>query len=135
MISNQIFIDGGACGLHENRTKISRMNTDEYLTGLTSREAVLILAPTGIVVDRWETTGGPELGRGRKVNELLFVEERSQSQEFMDGATPSHSDLRASSGIAEIYSLSKLNEILGPALMAKRILSISRNEGSRLTAT
>ena len=59
-----------------------------YLTGLTSKEATLILAPAGIVVDRWETLGGPELGRGRKVNELLFVEERDQREAFMDGALP-----------------------------------------------
>jgi Xaa-Pro aminopeptidase len=94
----------------------------QYLTGLTSREAVLILAPAGIVVDRWATTSGPELGRGRKVNELLFVEERSQQQEFMDGATSSHDSLRVSTGIAEIYGLSKLNQILGRALMEEKVL-------------
>jgi Xaa-Pro aminopeptidase len=93
-----------------------------YLTGLTSKEATLILAPAGIVVDRWETLGGPELGRGRKVNELLFVEGRDEREAFMDGALPSHDDLQASTGIADIYSLSKLNEILGPALMEEKVL-------------
>jgi Xaa-Pro aminopeptidase len=94
----------------------------QYLTGLTSKEAVLILAPAGIMVDRWETNGGPELGRGRKVKELLFVNERDEREAFMDGASPSHDDIRASSGVADVYSLSKLNEILSPALMDQKVL-------------
>ena len=51
-----------------------------YLTGLNSKKAILITAPGGITVDRWETQHGPEVGRGRKVKEMLFVEERTEAE-------------------------------------------------------
>ena len=37
----------------------------DYLTGITDKEAVLLLAPDGLRVDYFETLQGPELGRGR----------------------------------------------------------------------
>lgn len=93
-----------------------------YLTGLRSRRAVLVLAPEGIVVDRWETIHGPEVGRGRKVSEVLFVEERKGVEEALDGAGPSFADLTASTGVENIYSLGELNGTLDRALMREKVL-------------
>ncbi|MCI0397731.1 MAG: aminopeptidase P N-terminal domain-containing protein [Chloroflexi bacterium] len=93
-----------------------------YLTGLESRKAILVLAPRGIVVDRWETQHGPEVGRGRRVNELLFVEERTEAEKTLDGEGPSYADVQAKSGVAKVYPLSQLNDILGRALMQEEVL-------------
>jgi len=94
----------------------------QYLTGLSSKKATLLLAPGEITVDRWETLHGPEVGRGRKVKEVLFVEERSESETFMDGKGDSFDDIRVSTGVEHIYGLSKMNEILGRVLMKEEVL-------------
>jgi Xaa-Pro aminopeptidase len=93
-----------------------------YLTGLRSRQAVLILAPEGIVVDRWETINGPEVGRGHRVSEALFVEERKGVEKALDGAGPSFADLTASTGVEHIYGLDLLNSTLDRALMREKVL-------------
>ena len=46
-----------------------------YLTGVAHQNAYLLLAPQGVLVERAETLSGPELGRGRLVLDILFVEE------------------------------------------------------------
>lgn len=88
-----------------------------YLTGMDSRKAVLILAPEGIVIDRWETMHGPEVGRGRKVTEVLFVEERSAREKLLDGAGHPLDEISRTSGVEHVRSLDKMNNILSRALV------------------
>ena len=57
----------------------------QYLTGLRSKDAILVLAPQGIRIDRFETLQGPEIGRGRTVNEVLFVRELTEREKLIDG--------------------------------------------------
>ena len=40
----------------------------QYLTGNTDEDAILLLSPKGLTIDRFETQRRPELGRGRIVN-------------------------------------------------------------------
>src|SRR5690242_3572763 len=56
-----------------------------YLTGCTSRKALLLLSPGGLRVQRWETIRGHEQGRGRIVHDVLFTEERTPKEKAMDG--------------------------------------------------
>jgi Xaa-Pro aminopeptidase len=84
----------------------------EYLTGLTSKKAVLLLAPGGITVDQYETFTGPEVGRGRKVQEVLFIEEISPIQEMIDGKVPTIEEVKKITGVEKIYELSRMNGIL-----------------------
>lgn len=88
-----------------------------YLTGLEDKKAILVLAPEGIVVDMWETLHGPEVGRGHKVTEVLFVDERTEMQKFIDGEGLTLDNIRDSSGVEAVYNLDKLDFILSPALM------------------
>jgi Xaa-Pro aminopeptidase len=103
-----------------------------YLTGLDSKKAVLLLAPRGVIVDRWETRTGPEVGRGRKATELLFVEELSESEIFMDGAGTSQDDLRAKTGVETIYDLSKMDKIVSNALMKEDAIWLNTPGNPRL---
>lgn len=88
-----------------------------YLTGSTERSAYLLIAPDGVMVERIETRGGPEMTRGRKVHDILFVEEQGSLEKFMDGARPSLDEIRERSGLDRVYPISKLHEVLQPALM------------------
>ncbi len=84
----------------------------QYLTGMTSKQAILLLSPTGVTVDRLETFLGPEVGRGRKVKEILFVEMFTAREAALDGAGPSRSQMTEMTGVKKIYPLSRLNEIV-----------------------
>ena len=84
----------------------------QYLTGLTSKQAVLLLAPKGVTVDRMETFLGPEVGRGRVVNEVLFVEVLTARQAYLDGPGASQTHIKNMTGISKVYPLSRLNEVL-----------------------
>lgn len=84
----------------------------QYLTGMTSKRAVLIIAPKGVTVDRLETFLGPEVGRGRKVKEVLFVEMATAREAALDGAGASRGQITEISGVKKIYPLSRLNEIV-----------------------
>lgn len=94
----------------------------QYLTGLTSKKATLLLAPGGIIVDRWSTIHSPEVGRGYRVNEVLFVEERDEKTIFLDGEGDSFDDIRARTGIETVLGLSKLDQHLSEALMKEKML-------------
>ncbi len=93
-----------------------------YLTGSRERNAYLLIAPDGVMVERVETRGGPEMTRGRKVHDILFVDEQSEGDKFIDGARPSLDDIRALSGLDRVYPMSKLHEVLQPALMKTETL-------------
>ncbi len=93
-----------------------------YLTGLASKKAALLLAPETAAVDHWSTVHGPEVGRGRRVREALFVEQRDERAAFMDGAGDSFDEIRARSGVEAIYSLDKMNEFLARVLMKEKVL-------------
>jgi Xaa-Pro aminopeptidase len=89
----------------------------QYLTGLGSKKAILVLAPNGIKVDRWATVTGPQMGRGYEVNEVLFVDERDEMTAFMDGAGDSLEQISAKTGVERVYNLSKLNNFISWALV------------------
>lgn len=93
-----------------------------YLTGLNSKKAALLLAPEGIRIDRWATVHGPQVGRGFEVNEVLFVEERDEKTQYMDGQGDTFDGIRSKTGVDSVYGLSKLNEFLGSALMKTEVL-------------
>lgn len=94
----------------------------EYLTGITDKEAILLLAPSGLRVDYFETLQGPELGRGRVAHAILFVTERTPAQEFIDGASEPLNALQEKSGVDRVLALSKLQEILNRNLMRQSVL-------------
>jgi Xaa-Pro aminopeptidase len=89
-----------------------------YLTGLFDRNACLLLAPDGIMVEQAETRTGPELMRGRKVHEILFVDERPEQRVFMEGPLEAPEVLQQATGVDRVCGLSQLNEILQRALLA-----------------
>lgn len=103
----------------------------EYLTGLKSRRAVLLLAPRDIVVESYETLFGPEVGRGHLVKEVLFVEERTERDKMMDGPGMGYDDIRSVTGVDKVFGLSKLNDVLTAALMGESVLWV--NVGTRPT--
>ena len=106
-----------------------------YLTGLDDKKAVLILAPEGIVVDRWETNKGPEVGRGRKVTEVLFVDERDERKKVIDGEGLTLDDIRALSGVESVYNLDKMDLIVSNALMKAERLWLNNPGNPGLNGT
>lgn len=94
----------------------------DYLTGITDKEAVLLLAPDGLRVDYFETLQGPELGRGRVAQSILFVNERTPAQEFIDGATEDLAAVQGKSGVDRVLGLNKLQETLNRNLMRQSVL-------------
>ncbi len=104
----------------------------QYLTGLNSQKATLLLAPEGVMIDRWATAHSPEVGRGYKLNELLFVEERDEKTKYMDGEGDSFDDIRRKTGVNTIYNLSKLNEFLAENLMKEEVLWLNTPGNPRL---
>jgi len=103
-----------------------------YLTGLSSKKAALLMAPRGVTIDRWETRTGPEVGRGRKVKEILFVEELSDREIFMDGEGSSFDMLRAQTGVDTIHNLSKMDQLLSNTLMKEETLWLNTPGNPRL---
>ncbi len=98
----------------------------QYLTGLTSRNAVLLLAPGRVTVDRLETYTGPEVGRGRKAKEVLFVEERTERQKMIDGEGPTMDEVQRIAGVEKIYGLPEMNGILQRALRNAEVLWLNK---------
>jgi Xaa-Pro aminopeptidase len=93
-----------------------------YLTGLTSKKSLLLLAPRGIRVQRWETEHGPEVGRGRLVEEVLFVEERTEEQKVFYGEGMGTDAIQRASGVERVLPLSQLNQELHENLVHEQIL-------------
>jgi len=87
-----------------------------YLTGDRKRDSILVLAPGGLRIDRFETLHGPELARGRVVEEVLFVRELTEREKLIDGAGSGYDAIAAQTGVETVKPLSKLEEILGEAL-------------------
>jgi Xaa-Pro aminopeptidase len=116
---------GGIALIGSSGVSPDRMLWDKnlrYLTGLDSRHAYLLLAPDGVIVERRETLSAPELGRGRKVFEILFVEERSPEDAFMEGAGSAFEEIQQATGADRVYSLSMLDNILESVLLASDTL-------------
>jgi Xaa-Pro aminopeptidase len=84
----------------------------QYLTGMTSKQAVLLLAPKRVRVDRMETFLGPEVGRGRQVNEVLFIDVLSAREAAIDGPGATRSQIKEITGVSKIYPLTRLNEVI-----------------------
>lgn len=88
-----------------------------YLTGIDDRNAYLLIVPNGVAVEHSQTRSTPELMQGRIVHEILFVQERSERDAFMDGAAPTFEALREATGVDRVFSIGKLNESIQRALM------------------
>ncbi len=104
-----------------------------YLSGVDSKKAVLLLAPQGVTVDRWQTMHGPEVGRGRQAQEILFVEVRGERERLMDGDGATLQEIRERSGVADVRPLGELNEILKAALMNEKMLWLNTPSNPGLT--
>jgi Xaa-Pro aminopeptidase len=104
-----------------------------YLTGVDSKNAYLLLAPHGIMVERAETLSGPEQGRGRQVQEILFVEEMSERDAFMDGAGPTLESLREMSGVDRVMPLTKMEGVIESLLDTTEMLYFSTAGITRLS--
>ena len=83
-----------------------------YLTGQTSRDTYLLLAPQGVRAQTWETVRGPEVGRGRIGREILFVRELTEREKLIDGEGTSYAAVRRASGVDLVLPLSRLNGVL-----------------------
>jgi Xaa-Pro aminopeptidase len=94
----------------------------QCLTGLTDRNNYLLLAPQGVMVERLETRAGPELMRGRRVREILFVAQPDARTAFMDGTAASPDVILQQTGVDRVYDLSQLEPILETALMDQHTL-------------
>ncbi|MHA1984236.1 MAG: M24 family metallopeptidase, partial [Candidatus Hodarchaeales archaeon] len=97
----------------------------EYLVGPVPDDSVLILAPKGIMIDRFETLRGPELGRGHRVKQILFTRELSDREKIVDGENSSTEDLRNETGVPVIKSLSRLNQCLKENLISEGTLWVN----------
>jgi len=103
-----------------------------YLTGLKDRSAYLLLAPQGLMVERVETHGGPELMRGRRVHEILFLEAPNPQAAFMEGVSVVPEAIRAATGVDRVYPLSQMNQHLERALMTTDTLWLNTPRTPRL---
>jgi Xaa-Pro aminopeptidase len=97
----------------------------QYLTGLTDPNAYLLLAPDGVMVERLETRSTPELMRGRKVHEILFIKALDAKTAFMDGEAPTPEEIKAATGVDRVYDIAELNPTLEGALKANDILWVN----------
>jgi len=97
----------------------------EYLTGRKNKEDILVIAPQGITINQFETLTGPEVSRGRIVKEVLFVKERTAREKLIDGEGKSLDDLRNATAIQNILDMSKLDEVLGGALLINDLLWVN----------
>ena len=107
----------------------------EYLVGTVPSDSVLLLAPNGVKIDRFETLRGPELGRGILTNEILFTKETSEREKIMDGEKSKVDDLKKAIGIEHIKPLSKLNEVLNGSLINEELLWVNIPYRPDLTTT
>ncbi|MBZ0298182.1 MAG: aminopeptidase P N-terminal domain-containing protein [Anaerolineae bacterium] len=113
-------LEGGIALIHASGMSPDPMLRDKnlvYLTGVTDQKAHLLLAPNGVMVEGLETRTGPELMRGRKVHEILFVESHSEQDAFMDGPSPALDDILRATGVDRVYPLGRLIPTLQRALM------------------
>jgi Xaa-Pro aminopeptidase len=94
----------------------------EYLVGPIASDSILLLAPNGIIIDKFETLRGPELGRGRRVNQVLFLRELTDREKVIDGENSSTDEAKNKTGVEDIKPLSKLNQILRDNLSSEEIL-------------
>lgn len=109
----------------------------EYLTGVRSPAACLVLAPRGIIVEGiahpghlWCTDEGAEYGRGKRVTEALFVE---QPHDRFNGTVvqrpiPSLDEVRARTGMQAVYDLALMDEVLREALMDEEVLWVNTSK-------
>lgn len=88
-----------------------------YLIGVEDRHAYLLLVPHSVVVERAETLSGVELGKGRRVQEILFLDQRNPQDAFMEGDSPTFEAIQQATGVDRVYGLSKLNDILEHVLL------------------
>jgi len=96
-----------------------------YLTGDRKRDSVLLLAPEGMVIDRFETLQTSRCARGHVVKEVLFVRELSERERLVDGAGSGYDEIGAETGIETVKPLSKLEEILAEALVRNERLWVN----------
>src|SRR4051812_46262548 len=88
-----------------------------YLAGLTDRSAYLLIVPQGVSVEFSETRSTPELMRGHKVREILFMQPRADQDVFMEGEAPTFDSIRESTGVDRVFPLDQMYATLQRALM------------------
>ncbi len=112
----------------------------EYLTGLESPQAYLLLAPKGVTVEAiklgysWGTEKGPELARGREVQEALFVPEPSELQKIENVPWPTTEQIQQATGIEAVFGLSAMNEVLEQAFFKEEVLWLNTSAPPKLDA-
>ncbi len=84
------------------------------------------------MVERVETHGGPELMRGRRVHEILFLEAPNPQAAFMEGVSVVPEAIRAATGVDRVYPLSQMNQHLERALMTTDTLWLNTPRTPRL---
>lgn len=107
----------------------------QYLTGLNNKDAFLLLVPQGFPVNVVETLLGPELGRGRMVQEVLFMKEPELYAKKAFGMNLNLDDLSEVTGVETVFPLSKLDEVLQTALMQEDVLWLNTPVGGWLFPT
>ena len=96
-----------------------------YLTGLRSKKSFLLLAPLGLRVQRWETARAPEVGRGYRVQEALFVAQRDEEETLFEGPELDHEAVRQVSGVERVLPLSQLHQELEANLAQAQTLWVN----------
>lgn len=79
-------------------------NSMLYLTGVTEESSALLLAPRGVMV------------RGKRVKEVLFVNERNPKREIWNGIRMGPDAAAKVTGIATVLPYSDLNDVLDSML-------------------
>jgi len=111
---------GGAALIGASGLSPDKMLWDKnlrYLTGLTDKNALLLLVPDGVMVETQETLSGPELGKGRRVHEILFLAEPHEEDAFMEGGGPAFEEVRQAAGVDRVFAMSELDDVLERALL------------------
>lgn len=105
----------------------------EYLTGLTDAESILLIAPSGIIINQWESISTENVGRGELVYEALFVHETTDREKTITGERPGLAEISSQTGVDTVLSLSKFELALGSALMRTDTLWVNVPSAWRLS--
>ncbi len=93
----------------------------EYLVGPTEADAILVLAPQGVVINQWATQTTELVGRGEVVHAVLFTRELSAREKMMDGDS-SQNAVKEKTGVDAVLDLGQFDAVIGAALMKTETL-------------
>jgi len=101
----------------------------QYLTGLFGKDVYLLLAPDGVAVDHVESMSGPELGRGYRHREILFVPEPPAYNARFFGEGADFDGIRRSTGVDAVFGRPRMRSILEAALIESEELWLNTPTG------